>query len=94
VWSQFHQLRLSTLPQLWNDFLKAEDLPHVNPLLLQSNIFWSPCSLNMMKCSTTRQSTVILKEKANAMRYACGFVPYRLLRNYEKNSDKKSISVC
>jgi hypothetical protein len=36
VWSQFHQLRISTLPQLWYDFLKAEDLPHVNPLLLQS----------------------------------------------------------
>ena len=25
------------------------------------------------------------------MRYACGFVPYRLLRKYENNSDEKSV---
>ena len=99
MWSQFHQLRISTLPHLWNDFLQAEVLPPVSPLLLQSvnqhlleSLFIEHermSTSNAAECSTTSQSTVISKEEANAMR--CGFVPYRLLRRYEKNSDEKSI---
>ena len=104
TWSKFHQLRITSLPQLWGDFLKSiDDLSHpISPLLLQSvnlDIFQSlfiehekrETVATSSAAAELYSSVILTKEETNAMRYACGFVPYRLLKKYEKKSDEKSV---
>ena len=96
IWSEFHMLRISSLPRLWNSCFSTLGIPSVDPLVIQSLnqiLFEDLLRENIGACipqvASTRISS-LSKDEENALRYAAGYVPYRLLRRYEKSSNEKS----
>ena len=99
LWCLFHQARLLTLHEIWGRFLRALDIPYDDDLLqqsankelfeiiLQTQFSVSTC---FQSCAATSiQSLEIPSDELNALRYACGYVPYALLKQYEKRSSNK-----
>ena len=96
IWSEFHMLRISSLPRLWNSCFSTLGIPSADPLVIQSLnqiLFEDLLCENIGACipqvASTRISS-LSKDEENALRYAAGYVPYRLLRRYEKSSNEKS----
>ncbi len=74
-----------------------------DPLLLQSTI--KTISENLLSkyfgqvgaSSSTEfepeEAPLFTQEELNALRYACGYVPHKLLKKYEKRTGKKLINL-
>ena len=96
LWCLFHQARLLTLPKIWEILLRALDIPYDDDLLQQSankELFemilqaqFSVSTSSQSCAATSSQSLELPSDEFNALRYACGYVPYALLKWYEKRS--------
>ena len=97
LWSNFHQMCLVGLPEIWERFLSSLAVEYDDDLLQQSvsqelfeMILPSQFSHPTQLQSQVSYAAVELSEdELNALRYACGYVPYSLLRRYEKLSSDK-----
>ena len=99
LWCLFHQARLLTLPEIWERLLRALDIPYDDDLLQQSankELFemilqaqFSVSTSSQSCAATSSQSLELPSDELNALRYACGYVPYALLKRYEKRSSNK-----
>ena len=98
LWIKFHYLRITELPKLWNGF--SSDLSplvcqHVNYKLyvelMRSNLSQDS------SCSTNVDIPELNEDEENILRYAAGYVPFKLLKKYEKSLDAEfaaSVSEC
>ena len=98
LWSAFHELRQTQLPKLWHDLCCGLGLDEsreqsffmqsVNQELFQqmlANYFTERCSLK-----SASQQVQLPPDELNAMQYACGYVPYKLLKKYESTEGDRS----
>lgn len=89
TWIAFHQLRISELPKLWTQFA-----PKLSPLVYQHATFKLYAEIVKSKlcesappCITPVDVPELSVDEENIVRYAAGFVPFKLLRKYEKKID-------
>ncbi len=88
AWIYFHRLRVSELPRLWNQFA-----PRLSPLVYQHASYRLYAEIVKSKlCESTSLRTHIdvpelTMDEENIGRYAAGFVPFKLLKRYEKKRD-------
>ena len=93
IWSQFHGTRLTTLCDIWKQFLDALKC-EVDPLVQQfvnqelySSIIKSRCVCH--RTIAVKAATMSTEER-NIVRYAAGYVPFSLLKKHERHSSKTS----
>ena len=97
LWSAFHELRQAQLLKLWHDLFcglslnESRDqslfIQSINQELFQqmlANYFAKKHNLK----TTGEQQGEIPPDELNAMQYACGYVPYKLLKKYESIEEK------
>ena len=96
LWSAFHDLRRTQLPKHWQDLFhglcrEREFLVQcVNQELFQQKLANTFAEKSSQK-KTAEQQGEIPADELNAMQYACGYVPFKLLKKYEgKNKEEKS----
>ncbi len=88
AWINFHRLRVSELLRLWNQFA-----PRLSPLVDQHASYTLYAEIVKSKlCESTSLRTHIdvpelTMDEENIVRYAAGFVPFKLLKRYEKKKD-------
>ena len=92
----FHQVRMTTLPKHWDNLFHGLKFgePREREFLVQcvnqelfQQIMAVETQSNSQRKATEQQD--IPPNELNAMQYACGFVPFKLIRKYEKNTGKK-----
>ena len=94
----FYQCRIAILPAMWSRFLIAIGLVADDPLLLQSvnqRIFDILLveqfqGEGQSSSSSTKVPIMLTAEEENILRYACGFIPFKLLKRYQKQSTQKA----
>ena len=95
---KFHQLRLNTLPEIWNKSLAELEITST-PVLLQSinrlifnEILTEHFSTNHASSAMSSRplSVHMSSEEENAIRYASGFVTMRLKKIYEQEHTNKA----
>ena len=94
LWSSFHQLRTTKLADLWQCFLSQPNVPNLSPLVYQ--LVNQHLYEKQMKAFFSTEKTVsdpvsceypeITVDEENILRYAAGYVPYKLLKKYECQS--------
>ena len=84
-WHTFHEQRLKNLPELWQNMFVKLGFDE-NHLLMQSvnqELFQQMLSSYFAReCTSIRASdkqVVLTPDELNAMQYACGYVPHKLL---------------
>ncbi len=88
AWIYFHRLRVSELPKLWNQFA-----PRLSPLVYQHASYTLYAEIVKSKlCESTSLHTQIdvpelTMDEENIVRYVASFVPFKLLKRYEKKKD-------
>ena len=100
AWRAFHQLRVGELGKMWCDFFGHDGIPKLSPLVYQhvNQRLYS----DLIKCylsihlgdRTTEMFTITADEEniqryadeENIQRYAAGYVPFKLLKKYEKSA--------
>ena len=93
IWRQFHVKRPTTLCEIWGqllDSLKFDIDPLVQQFVnqeLYSSIIKSRCGCH---CTIAGKSASMSIEEENIVRYAAGFVPFALLKRYERNVSTSS----
>ena len=96
--SSFHKLRLSKLPAMWGKFYTKMGIEIGDPLLLQSvsqqvfdTLLLNSMSTNFPSGRPEVRLEELSRDEENALRYACGYVPFKLLRKYQKQSHDKAV---
>lgn len=94
VWSAFHQLRLGGLNKLWHDLFCQHGFPKLSPIVYQqvnqrvySDLIDSHLSTQI---NNTVETPVLTSDEENILRYVAGYVPFKLLNQYEKNLSSES----
>ena len=92
MWSSFHQLRLSDVEKLWCSLFETEGIPKLSPLIYQQAN--EKLYADLIKChvsatvdsQTSVDVPALTTDEENVIRYVAGFVPFKLLKRYEKSS--------
>ena len=96
-WSQFHKVRMSELPKLWRDLCsKHKVLPNLSPLVCQyvnqrlyaSIIKSLLCQSRVLQVPLKSQN---LQQMKSIILYAARYVPFKLLKSYEKGSSNMAV---
>ena len=94
---QFHNCRMSTLPRIWSMFSTAIGLEVDEPLVMQSvnqhifdTLLVEHFQAQERPSSSTEVCTQLTAEEENILRYASGFIPFKLLNRYLKQSTEKA----
>ena len=96
LWIKFHYLRITELPKLWNGFSSDLSLlvcQHVNYKLyvelMRSNLSQDS------SCSTNVDIPELNEDEENILRYAVGYVPFKLLKKaWMQSLLHLSVSAC
>ena len=99
LWKAYVRVCTEQIPSLWKQFGTKVNFTATeqDPLLIQSTIKY--VFENMLKeyFGSTRAVPAsrpadeqFTPDELNALRYACGYVPHKLLKKYEKRGDEKA----
>ena len=95
VMKKFHKLRITTLPAVWKSFAEKLGLHCRHPALLQSVnrlTFNTPliqyCSAKFAPTQPAHVQSGF--EEENALCYACGYIPFKLMKRFEKLGTEKA----
>ena len=94
VWAAFHQLRLQEAAKLWQD-LFCHGFPRLSPIVYQQvnqKLFSDliNCHLSAKIDNSSVVVPALTSDEENIIRYAAGYVPFKLLNQYEKNLASES----
>ena len=100
AWTKYHCLRCTTIPELWDEFLRDQlGIKDTNFLLIQTVVqelfeyklkAHFPSSGSSSQRWLSRQSLPdISDDEKNTLMYACGYVPLVLIRRYQKRKEPK-----
>ena len=93
--SSFHQLRKECIPKLWNDLFLQLNLAGPQDHFFAQSVTQELFRQMMVDHFTSEsqsqphKETKFTSDELNVMRYACGFVPHKLLLRYEKRPGDK-----
>ena len=104
IWKSFQKLRFNKLGKMWSDlFLSNEgNIPKLSPLIYQSitQKLYSELinchigTINDIKVASSRSEVASLTvDEENIIRYVAGYVPFKLLLQYEKNMAAEAVQV-
>ena len=94
-----HQIRQSTLPNIWKELFTGLSMPLPSPLLLQSinvnrhllnQTLLSVFSAAVGTTCKERAPTTMMSDEENAIRYASGYVAMKLLKHYKTGKGAKA----
>ena len=100
AWSKYHCLRCTTIPVLWDEFLRDQlGIKDTNSLLIQTvvqELFKSKLKEYFPSSDSSTQRWLsqqplpdISDDEKNTLMYACGYVPLVLIRRYKKRKEHK-----
>ena len=99
IWSEFHRVRIGGLPKLWRDLCSNHDeLPRLSPHVqdvnqrLHASIIKSPLGQNSRSSLRSVDVPQLTTDEESIIRYAAGYVPFKLLKEYEKCSSDVAVS--
>ena len=100
IWSEFHKVRMSELPKLWRDICSKHDvLPNLSPLVCQyvnqrlyASIIKSHLGDSSQSTPSNNDVPKLTTDEESIIRYAAGYVPFKLLKKYEKGSSDMAVS--
>ena len=89
IWAAFHQLRIKEAAKLWQDMF-IHGFPKLSPIVYQqvNQKLYSDlinCHLSTKLDASTVDVPALTRDEENILRYACGYIPFKLLNQYEKN---------
>lgn len=89
VWAAFHQLRIGEAAKLWQDLFR-HGFPKLSPIVYQqvNQKLYSDlvnCHLSTKIDDSTVKAPALTRDEENILRYAAGYIPFKLLNQYEKN---------
>lgn len=94
----FYKLRMNQIPALWAEFYIQMGINMEDLLLCQSvsqQVFDVLLIQHLSSKAPSRQPAVhaqqLDRDEDNALRYACGYVPFKLLRKYKQQSSQKTM---
>ena len=89
AWIAFHQLRIDELTHKWSQFtpqLSPIICQHVNYELYAELIKSKLCgTFGDVACNTNVKVPKLNEDEENIIRYAAGYIPFKLLKKDEKN---------
>ncbi len=108
LWSSFHRLRVSKINVMWNNlFLRdignEETIPKLSPLVYQS--ITQQLYSDIINChlgakldlsndvEKNYEDSPLTRDEENILRYVAGYVPFKLLLQYEKSKAAEAVSV-
>ena len=100
IWTAFHRMRMTELAQTWLDLFEHgfPKLPSLAYQTINRMLFSDYLKCHLDLASTTNTVNLDLSvDEENILRYAAGFVPFKLLKKYEdkcSNSSDLSIIEC
>ena len=94
AFKRFHQLSVSKLLISWKELFSVLRLPVARTVLLQSVNRQIFNALLKEKCTGKQQKlpkpVSLLSEEENAIRYASGFIAFKLMKKFEKKDSSKA----
>ena len=95
LWKVFHEKRTTELPELWKHFLQKVD-HELDPLVYQTvnQKLFEEIIKGRFGVQPRKSSQVSLTcNEENVVRYASGYIPFVLMKKYEKNPSEASVSI-
>ena len=99
LWAQFHHECNTSLPTIWAKKFPSTLLAEPCSILFQQSVNEKLFEILLPKTTTNAErmasgtgedlQTKLSPSELNVLRYACGFVPYKLLRRFEKKDHCK-----
>ena len=100
LWRSFHSLRISQLPAIWKDLFSKfgwDDVPdamleqYTNQRLLDGLMveYFERCTKSEGR-SKRSPALAMTSNEENIIRYACGYVPYKLFHQFKKQTTQKA----
>ena len=99
AWSAFHRLKNAEVGKMWCDYFRYHDgIPKLSPLVYQhvSQRLYSDLIKHHLTANFedhTAEIPVLTADQENILRYAAGYVPFKLLKQYEKSPALDSVSM-
>ena len=91
LWTAFNQLRFNNIPKIWNDLFAHSNIPSLTPLVYQgvsqrlySDMIVNYCSTDCTREAAADEDVQLTADKENILRFAAGYIPFKLLKKYEK----------
>ena len=104
LWRSFHRIRVTKVEKMWQDLFQqnTETLPKISPLVYQS--VTQKLYLDILNChlgaaldsrrnASSSPEPPLSADEENILRYIAGYVPFKLLKWYEKSKAVESVSV-
>ena len=97
LWTAFHQIRLSEVPNIWDNFLSSQHMQpdqyfqqSVTQTLFEKLLLseFSSISASSRQCPNA-EDNLLSTDELNALQYACGYVPHTLLKRFQKRCGRK-----
>lgn len=94
LWSAFHNVSVGELPKLWSELFSSGHIPKLSPLVYQNVhqrlyedlIKSHVCSQSTGTCSSPTEVPPLTADEENIIRYAAGYVAFKMVRKYESGS--------
>ena len=100
IWKSFHQLQRTCFTDMWAKLfdtvgtsMKRTVTHHVSRYLYEKEIIAVTAMHSQLSMSTVQESdTELSPDEETVLRHAVGYVPFKLLKRYEKQSSPRAIS--
>ena len=101
---RFMSVRIDALPSIWDQLFEKAKMTLDDPLLSQcvNRRLFEKCLADVLKQSefasasafstSQRDISTLTSDEENALRYASGFVPFKLLKKYSRQSTERAVS--
>lgn len=98
MWSAFHQLRIKELSKIWQDLFGKQGFPKLNPSVYQfvnQKLYMDLISSHISAKIDNNPVEIpaLTVDEENILRYVAGYIPYKLLKRYEKNPSTNSAGI-
>lgn len=96
VWHQFHDSRLTTLHDIWKEFLDALkcDVDLVVQQFTNKELYSSIIKSLYGTCTIAHKAASMSTAEENIVRYAAGYVPFALLKKHKRYLSESSAISC
>ena len=96
IWSAFHRVRLGKIDKLWRDLFAFKDVPRLCPLVYQhvtEHLYADLIKIHFIDKLDTCCIEIppLTTDEENILRYAAGYVPFKLLKQHEKSSSVEAV---
>ena len=96
MWKAFHEHSITELPQVWNRFMQTINF-ELDPLVSQTanhKMFEEMIKAKFgVVCRKLVSQAALSKDEECIVRYAAGYIPFVLMKKYQKSCSMASVSI-